>query len=338
MSPRRLLSGFLQALLALGAVACQAQPQPAPRQDGAPAVPSPFPPELPPESAPRATSPALEALPPSDEPVDLMLARVNADRGAAAPLVADKLLAEVVQDYVDELSRQNLLPSGDVSQRLIDRLNQRGYKAYRVVISFAQIGGDFAPAIERWRQGDRGTFQRLENGELRDFALGIGAVHDQPLYVAVGAVRQQQHYEAETADLRSDLEKLRQEELRRVNALRAERRREGLQRHPSLDLAAQSYAEDMLRRGFYGHYSPEGQDVGDRVRQARYLYRKVGENIASGQTSVGAVMSGWIDSPDHLHNLLDREFTEIGIGFAAGPTRDGSYGFLWVQVFGAPRR
>ncbi len=34
--------------------------------------------------------------------------------------------------------------------------------------------------------------------------------------------------------------------------------------------------------------------------------------------------------------MLDRDFREIGIGFAAGPSRDGSYRFLWVQVFAAP--
>lgn len=325
MSWRGILSGVLPVIVAMAALACQAEPQPGPRAQR-PAPPAPASPALPGSMAEPSG------------PAGLMLAAVNAERGAAPPLVADPLLAEVVQEYVDDLERRNLLPAGDVSKRIIDRLNDRGYKAYRVVISFAQIDGDFAAAVERWRAADEGTFRRFDQAELRDFALGTGTIHDQPLYLAVGAVRQQQHYEAETADLRSDLEKLRQEELRRVNSRRAEDRLPGLRRHPSLDLAAQNYAEDMLRRGFYGHYSPEGQDVGDRVRAARYLYRKVGENLASGQTSVAAVMDGWIESPDHLRNLLDREFQEIGIGFAAGPTRDGSYGFLWVQVFGQPRR
>lgn len=314
----------------MGTLACQAEPQAPPRP--APSVPASAAPTagVPPAPAPLPTTPMA--------PAELMLAVANTGRAGARPLGADQLLSEVVQTYVDELSRRDLLPAGDVSKQLIERLNARGYKAYRIVISFAQIAGPFGPAVERWREGDAATFQRLENPELRDFALGIGEVHGQPLYVAVGAVRQQQFYEAETADLRSNLEKLRQEELRRVNNRRAEGRRRPLERHPSLDLAAQSYAEDMLRRGFYGHYSPEGQDVGDRVRAVQYVYRKVGENVASGQTSVEAVMEGWMESPDHLHNLLDPEFQDIGIGFAAGPTRGGSYGFLWVQVFGQPRR
>jgi len=344
---RRLPVAALQGLCILGAIACQAEPPPAPSQ------PAPAPAESRPVPSQPAGGPATEQKPapapqdgapagayeetPAGTPSEMMLAAVNRERTLAPPLSADPLLAAVVQEYVDDLSRRGVLPSGDVSQRLIDRLNERGYKAYRVVISFAQIGGEFGPAIDRWKRGDRGTFQRLEHPELRDFALGVGAIHDHPLYVAVGAVRQQAHYAAETADLRGDLERLRQDELRRVNARRAESRRAPLQRHPSLDLVAQSYAEDMLKRGFYGHFSPEGEDVSDRVRAARYLYRKVGENIASGQTSVASVMQGWIESHDHLENLLDRDFQEIGIGFAAGPSADGSYSSLWVQVFGQPR-
>lgn len=334
MTPRRLLPWSLRALLVLPALACQGQP----------AAPGPG-------TAPgrgAAPVPAATAPPASAEQVDLLvdafrqlLGELNRDRREAsveAPaLKAHPVLQAVVQEYVAELSRQDRLPPSNLSRVLIDRLNGRGYKAYRVAVGYAQIGGSFDQALAAWREGDPGAFERLLNPELRDFALGVGELRGAPFYLAVGAVRQSDHYEEESADLRGDLEKARQEELRLVNARRAEDRLRPFSRHPTLDLVAQAYAEDMLARDFYGHFSPEGKDVGDRVRASRYPYYKVGENVASGQSSVEAVVQGWIDSPEHLRNLLDRDFREIGIGFAAGPSRDGSYRFLWVQVFAAPR-
>jgi len=267
-----------------------------------------------------------------------MMQAVNSERTQAGvpSLQHEDLLFAVVQEYADELSRQATLPSGDASQVLMGRLNDRGYRAYRLVLGLAQIAGPFPEVLQAWRKGDPAVYERMLPAELHDFALGIGEVRDSTFYIAVAAVRQREFYEAASAELRSDLEKARRDELRRVNALRAANGAATLSRHPTLDLIAQQYAEDMLARNFYGHFSPEGQDVGDRAEAARYAYREVGENIASGQSSVEAVMQGWVASPEHFENLLDPDFTQIGIGFAAGPGVQGGYRFLWVQVFGRP--
>lgn len=270
------------------------------------------------------------------DPTSVLLEVINAER--EEPLEVDPLLWEVVQDYVEEMTDLGSFPGGDTSQEILDRLNDRGYKAYRVVLSLAQLSGPVASAVVAWRRSDPESFERLRHPELRDFALGMGQLSGTPFYVAVGAVRQSEHYAEESEELRRDLERARQEELKMVNAVRAQRKLAPLRRHPSLDLAAQSYAEDMLRRGFYGHLTPEGEDVSDRVKSVGYVYTKVGENVASGQSSLQAVMEGWIDSPGHLANMTDPYFRDVGLGFAAGASRDGGYTFLWVQVFAQPRR
>jgi uncharacterized protein YkwD len=299
------------------------------------------------EQPERAESPEVPAHAPvhpsaqTDErtdPTAVMLEVINAERGEGPPLEVDPLLWEVVQEYTEELTDLGSFPEGDTSEEILGRLNDHGYKAYRVVLSLAQLSGPAASAVVAWRRSDPESFERLRHPELRDFALGMGQLGGTPFYVAVGAVRQSEHYAEQSAELRRDLEKARQEELRLVNEVRAQRKLAPLRRHPSLDLAAQSYAEDMLRRGFYGHLSPEGEDVSDRVKAAGYAYRKVGENVASGQSSLQVVMAGWVESPGHLANMADPYFREIGLGFAAGPSRDGGYAFLWVQVFAQPRR
>ncbi len=54
----------------------------------------------------------------------------------------------------------------------------------------------------------------------------------------------------------------------------------------------------------------------------------MGENIASGQESADEVVDGWMASPGHCANIMDPNFTEIGVGYYDGD--------IWTQVFGRP--
>jgi uncharacterized protein YkwD len=105
-----------------------------------------------------------------------------------------------------------------------------------------------------------------------------------------------------------------------------------------LESSAQQYAEDMERRNFFSHTSPEGEGPQQRIEHAGYAaltsetckcrgyYASFGENLAKGQQSVEDVMTDWMRSPDHRKNILSTLFTEIGIGIK---------GYLWVQHFGS---
>ncbi|MFD5847292.1 CAP domain-containing protein [Streptomyces chartreusis] len=99
---------------------------------------------------------------------------------------------------------------------------------------------------------------------------------------------------------------------------------------PTLTTAAQSYSADMAARAFYSHTSPEGTQPWDRAAAAGSRMRAIGENIACGQRSPAEVVEGWMNSPGHRANILKRDFTHIGIGFAGG----GPAGTYWTQLFG----
>ncbi len=121
-----------------------------------------------------------------------------------------------------------------------------------------------------------------------------------------------------------------------VDRTNAERARHGLPPFTvdaRLTAAAQAHSADMVRRVFFAHESPDGRQVWDRVVAVGYAYRKVAENIAAGQRTADEVVSGWMDSPGHRANILDRDLTQIGVGRVEG----GSYGVYWTQVFGTPR-
>ena len=114
-----------------------------------------------------------------------------------------------------------------------------------------------------------------------------------------------------------------------TNRHRAEHRLGALGWSDRLAAAAQAHNDDMVRRGFFAHESPEGHSVADRVRTAGYGYRVVAENIAAGQCTAGEVVQGWMDSPGHRANILNADVEEIGIAFSEG----GRYGTSWTQVF-----
>ncbi|MGW6743161.1 CAP domain-containing protein [Streptomyces sp. NPDC055025] len=99
---------------------------------------------------------------------------------------------------------------------------------------------------------------------------------------------------------------------------------------PRLGAAAQAYSADMAARAFYSHTSPEGLEPWDRAAAAGAAHRGIGENIACGQRGPREVVRGWMNSPGHRANILKRDFTHLGIGFAGG----GPAGTYWTQLFG----
>jgi uncharacterized protein YkwD len=91
---------------------------------------------------------------------------------------------------------------------------------------------------------------------------------------------------------------------------------------------AREHAMDMWQRGYFGHYSPEGESVGDRLDKMGVVYFIAGENLALAPT-VQTAHSGLMNSEGHRRNILDTEFKRVGIGVID----NGVYGKMFVQVF-----
>ncbi|MBM2820952.1 MAG: hypothetical protein HW405_712 [Candidatus Berkelbacteria bacterium] len=91
---------------------------------------------------------------------------------------------------------------------------------------------------------------------------------------------------------------------------------------------ARAHAADMLRTGFFAHTGPAGQTPFDRLAAANVSFNVAGENLALAPSmELGHV--GLMNSPSHRENILDYNYTRIGIGILdAGP-----YGKMIVQEF-----
>ncbi len=99
--------------------------------------------------------------------------------------------------------------------------------------------------------------------------------------------------------------------------------------------AAQLKAEDMAKRGYFSHQSPEGASPWTWLEQVGYRYNYAGENLAVNFFDSQDVSRAWMNSPTHQANIIRPNFTEIGIGVAPGrfQGRDSVY---VVQFFGQP--
>lgn len=125
-----------------------------------------------------------------------------------------------------------------------------------------------------------------------------------------------------------DIAGLRRTALALVNDSRRSEGLPPLEMSTTLNAAAEAHAEDMARRGFYAHRSPEGRDVADRYRAAGGDdWAIIAENISSciscalptGQ--LRAFQSGWMQSPGHRRNILDPRVDRFGFGMAAAEGR-----------------
>lgn len=91
---------------------------------------------------------------------------------------------------------------------------------------------------------------------------------------------------------------------------------------------ARNHSMDMFKKGYFSHYSPEGDSVVERAAKYQIDYMIIGENLAYAP-SLQLAHQGLMNSPGHRANILSPDFRKIGVGVMNG----GVYGFMFTQVF-----
>lgn len=119
-----------------------------------------------------------------------------------------------------------------------------------------------------------------------------------------------------------------------VQAMNAERTARGLPplaENTALANAAGHHAQDMARRGYLAHASPDGRRPGDRIRAAGFDWCVAAENIAFAQADAAETVAAWMGSAGHRANILNPAATHTGAAIAVARGRP-----YWVAVFAAP--
>ncbi|WJE16480.1 CAP domain-containing protein [Halobacillus sp. ACCC02827] len=114
-----------------------------------------------------------------------------------------------------------------------------------------------------------------------------------------------------------------------VELTNQEREKQGLaplELDTELSAVAKDKSLDMQKNNYFSHNSPTYGSPFDMMKTYGIDYQTAGENIAMGQTSPEQVVQGWMNSEGHRKNIMNPNFTHIGVGHA----EDGNY---WTQMF-----
>ncbi|MBI5156052.1 CAP domain-containing protein [Candidatus Peregrinibacteria bacterium] len=242
--------------------------------------------------------------------------------------------------YVGIATQWNLFPHDPDSFALSPNQLLTQQEASHALEVILKSRGLFTPeAIKRSTQGT--PRERMENDGLNDLQL----------YLVVSTKRLKVTFEPSPKEIAKapppapapppeppkSIPEMRMEMMMLVNNVRTAQALRPLRYSTRLETSAQSYAEDMVSRGYFNHTSPEGETLKERMERAGYRNRTfsadcfcvkgylLAENLVRGARTSRDAMMAWMESPAHRAAILSSDYKEVGFGI-----RDG----MWVQHFG----
>jgi len=117
-----------------------------------------------------------------------------------------------------------------------------------------------------------------------------------------------------------------QEVIQLVNVERANAGLPALKYDWELARVAEHKSQDMADKNYFSHTSPTYGSPFNMMKNYGINYRSAGENIAQGQKTAAQVVDAWMNSEGHRANILNKNYTHIGVGYVA----NGNY---WTQMF-----
>ena len=91
----------------------------------------------------------------------------------------------------------------------------------------------------------------------------------------------------------------------------------------------------MVKNGYFAHTSPSGLTPWYWFGNVGYDFTYAGENLAVNFSDSQDVTRAWLNSPEHRANIMDSNYTQIGIATAQG-TYNGQSATYVVELFGSP--
>jgi uncharacterized protein YkwD len=131
----------------------------------------------------------------------------------------------------------------------------------------------------------------------------------------------------EGAYTQEELEAIALEAVRLTNVEREKAGVPALRVMPELMASSMAKARDFTINHYFDHESPVYGNVQQMLTSFGIRWSAGGENIAVG-ASAESVVARWMDSEGHKKNILNTDFTHIGIGLAPG-----NRNFVWAQQF-----
>ncbi|UTR15212.1 CAP domain-containing protein [Salipaludibacillus sp. LMS25] len=99
-----------------------------------------------------------------------------------------------------------------------------------------------------------------------------------------------------------------------TNQIRKKHDLNRLEWHEEVAVTAYGHSHDMSEQDYFSHTSPETGSLGDRLNQDEIAYLSAAENIAAHHSDSVEAVEGWMNSEGHRLNILNDEFTHLGVG------------------------
>jgi len=119
-------------------------------------------------------------------------------------------------------------------------------------------------------------------------------------------------------DMEVDEEKLDRDNEKQIfdltNIMRARFNLKVLNLDEKTSMVAYAHSVDMNESDEFSHSSKKYGELIDRLEAGEVVYQTASENIAANYMDAPAVVEGWLNSKDHRENLLNEDYTHIGIG------------------------
>jgi len=123
----------------------------------------------------------------------------------------------------------------------------------------------------------------------------------------------------------ANLSELEAEVLYLINTIRVSNGLGALEPNQMLTDIARSRCNDMIVNSYFSHYTPDGRNIFNILRENGVSYVNAGENLGqSTPASNGtpeAFTDAWMASPTHKANILRSVYSKIGIGVVDGGDR-----------------
>lgn len=85
-----------------------------------------------------------------------------------------------------------------------------------------------------------------------------------------------------------------------------------------LSQAAYLKGQDMIKKQYWAHDSPDGVQPWRWFSDVGYNYDFAGENLAKNFASSQAVVVAWMSSPEHKANVIKNEYSDVGFAIVNG--------------------
>ena len=125
--------------------------------------------------------------------------------------------------------------------------------------------------------------------------------------------------------------------LQTINLERAAKGLGPLSSDERLYQAAVAKGENMFGDNYWAHVNPsDGTEPWVFIQNVGYDYQSAGENLGRDFTSEKALVQAWMDSPSHRENILNPQFSDVGLAVLDGQI-DGQPVVLIVNLFAQPK-